>query len=186
MNYRFEDCTNHNICLYHELNLRMGFDKSIEIRRKSQEFEMSMKKRISNPYEEEIVTGSKADGFRHGKSDVDYLVIFKDVKILDLEEEVVQYRNMGKKRTLKINKDPEYWEDGYVLLKYISGGSDTLPKHVHCINCSKLNGFVSSHRFKESVLDMRKNESLNNNFFYTRSMYFLLWLRERYRHCVFL
>lgn len=143
----------------------MGFDKSIEIRRKSQEFEMSMKKRISNPYKEEIVTGSKADGFRDGKSDEDYLVIFKDVKILDLEEEVVQYRNMRKKITLKINKDPEYWEDGYVLLKYISGGSDTLPKHVHCINCSKLNGFVSSHRFKKSVLDMRKNESLNNNFF---------------------
>lgn len=46
------------------------------------------------------------------------------------------------------------------MLKYISGGSDTLPKNVKCINCSKLNGFVSSHRFKESVLDRRKNESL--------------------------
>lgn len=92
------------------------------------------------------------------------MIIFKDVKILDLEE-VVQYRNMGKKITLKINKDPEYWEEGYVLLKYISGGSDTLPKNVKCINCSKLNGFVSSHRFKESVLDRRKNESLNNNYF---------------------
>lgn len=85
----------------------MGFDKSVEIRRKSQELEKRMKKIISNPYMEEIVTGSIADGFRHGKSDEDYLIIFKDVKILDLEE-VVQYRNMGKKITLKINKDPEY------------------------------------------------------------------------------
>lgn len=165
MNYRFENCTNHNICFYHELNLRMGFDKSIEIRRKSQEFEVSMKKRISNPYIEEIVTGSKADGFLHGKSDKDILHIFKDVKILDLEEKVVQYNKMGRKITLKINKDLEYWEEGYVLLKYISGGIDTLPKHVQCINNSKLNGFVSSHRFKESVLDMRKNEFLNNNYF---------------------
>lgn len=110
-----------------------------------------------------------ADGFRDGKSDEDYLItgIFKDVKILDLEEEIVQYRDMGKKLTLKINKDPEYWEEGYVLLKYVSGGSDTLPIHAQRINCSKLNGFVSSHRFKESVLDMRKKESLDNNFLYT-------------------
>lgn len=54
MNYRFEDCTNHNICLYHELNINMGFDKSIEIRRKSQELEKRMKKIISNPYMEEM------------------------------------------------------------------------------------------------------------------------------------
>lgn len=141
MNYRFENCTNHNICLYHELNLRMGFDKSIEIRRKSQEFEVNMKKRISNPYKEDIVTGSKADGFLHGKSDADFLHIFKDVKILNLEEKVVQYRKMGRKITLKINKDREYWEEGYVLLKYISGGTDTLPKYVQCINNSKHNGF---------------------------------------------
>lgn len=93
------------------------------------------------------------------------MIIFKDEKILDFEDEVVKYRKNGKKVTLRINKDPEYWEAGYVLLKYISGRSDTLPKNVKCINCSKLNGFVSSHRFKESVLDRRKNESLNNNYF---------------------
>lgn len=82
MNYRFEDCTNHYICLYHELNTNLGFDKSIEIRRKSQELEKRMKKIISNSYMEEIVTGSMADGFRHGKSDNDYLIIFKDVKTI--------------------------------------------------------------------------------------------------------
>lgn len=66
---------------------------------------------------------------------------------------------------MKINKDFEYWEEGYVLLKYISGGSDILLKNVKCINCFKFNGFVFSYWFKEFVLDRRKNEFLNNNYF---------------------
>lgn len=48
-----------------------------------------MKKIIFNFYMEEIVMGSKVDGFWYGKLDKDYLIIFKDVKILDFEEEIV-------------------------------------------------------------------------------------------------
>lgn len=45
-------------------------------------------KKIFNFYVEEIVIGSKVDGFWYGKLDEDYLIIFKDVKILDFEEVV--------------------------------------------------------------------------------------------------
>lgn len=47
-----------------------------------------MKKIIFNFYKEEIVMGSMVDGFWDGKLDKDYLIIFKDVKILDFEEGV--------------------------------------------------------------------------------------------------
>lgn len=46
MEYTFEDCPHHNICLYNELNIQIGFEECIDIRRKVKAFEATNKDSI--------------------------------------------------------------------------------------------------------------------------------------------
>lgn len=46
MEYTFEGCPHHNICLYNELNIQIGFEECIDIRRKVKAFEATNKDRI--------------------------------------------------------------------------------------------------------------------------------------------
>lgn len=169
MSYTFENCTRHHICLSHVLSIEIGFAKSIEIRRKKKEFEERMLKKISSisPHIEEIFTGSLADGFRHGNSDKDSMEVLKDIIIMDSESDykVVHSQVPNNKMTLTIRMEPQYWEEGYVLLKYTSGGTKTLKAHAQCINYSTLNGFVSSYRFKEFILKNKHTTDPNTDYF---------------------
>lgn len=169
MSYRFENCTRHHICLDYVLNIEIGFAKSIEIRRKRQEFEERMLKKISSisPHIEEIFTGSLAEGFRLGISDKDSMEVLKDVIIMDSETDykVVHSQVPNNKLTLTIRMDHQYWEEGYVLLKYTSGGTDTVKEHAQCINYSTLNGFVSSYRFKKFLLKNKHTTDPNTDYF---------------------
>ncbi|XP_048781236.1 uncharacterized protein LOC125683809 [Ostrea edulis] len=154
MDYTFGDCNRHNKCLYNELNIQIGFEESIKMRRDVKEFEVNMKDKLSilHPYLETICTGSVAEGFRHGKTDRDYMKVLKDVTVLDSSVEMLYdkgRKNSERKLNLVISKDSDYWKEGYVLLKFRSDGVDTSQKHVQCIKSALLRNYVSSHKFKE-------------------------------------
>lgn len=167
MEYTFEGCPHHNICLYNELNIQIGFEECIDIRRKVKAFEATNKDRISvfHPYLETICAGSVAEGFRHGQTDRDYVKVLKDITVLDCDTEVVYSREPNTKITLRISKDPSCWKEGYVMLKYTSDGKDTFEDHAQCIDYANINGFVSSRRFKEWWIKKNIHLDANIDFF---------------------
>lgn len=72
MEYTFEGCPHHNICLYNELNIQIGFEECIDIRRKVKAFEATNKDRISvfHPY----ILRQFVQGVWRKDSDMDRLI----------------------------------------------------------------------------------------------------------------
>ena len=131
--------------------IKIGFEECVEIRRKVKEFEANRKDQLSlfHPNLKTICTGSVAEGFRHGQTDRDYMKVLKDITVLDSDTEILYSREPDKTVVLSINKDPVYWNEGYVMLKCIQDGENPTDIHQQCINYAKINNFVSSYRFKE-------------------------------------
>lgn len=150
MDYKFEDCTHHNMCLYYELTTQLGFMQCFNIRRKVKEFEASKKDKLYSfyPNRETIFMGSVGEGFRHWKTDQDSIIVLKDITVLDYDSEIIYSREPNRKTILSISNDLAFLEEGYVQLKYRNDGSDSLSLHTQCINHAK-NEFVSSYRFRE-------------------------------------
>ncbi|XP_061186707.1 uncharacterized protein LOC133194815 [Saccostrea echinata] len=168
MEYKFGNCIQHNKCLYYELNIQLGFEESIQMRRNVKEFEMRRKDSLSifHPYMETICTGSIAEGFRHGQTDRDYMKVLKDINIIHSNMEKLYSRegnNSDKKLTLVISHESSHWKEGYVLLKFQNSGEDTFEEHAQCIQSALVGTYVSSHGFKKWWIERTKDP--NTNFF---------------------
>lgn len=50
MDYTFEDCTHHNMCLYYELTTQIGFMEYFNIQKKAKEFEAGNKDEMYRSY----------------------------------------------------------------------------------------------------------------------------------------
>ena len=163
MEHRFKECSHHNICLYNELLIQIGFEECVEIRRKVKEFEVNRKDQLSllHPNLKTICTGSVAEGFRHGQTDRDYMKVLKDITVLDSDTEILYSREPDKTVLLSINKDPVYWNEGYVILKCIGDGKIFADGHQECIDYAKTNQFVSSYRFKEWWVTYHSNYNVD-------------------------
>ncbi|XP_061186718.1 uncharacterized protein LOC133194823 [Saccostrea echinata] len=168
MEYRFGNCIHHNKCLFNELNIQIGFEESIQMRRNVKEFEVRRKDSLSifHPYLETICTGSVAEGFRHGRTDRDYMKVLKDINIIYSNLEILYSRggdNSDKKLTLVISHESNYAKEGYVLLKFQNSGEDTFEEHAQCIQSALVGTYVSSHGFKKWWIKRTKDP--NTNFF---------------------
>ncbi|XP_062575967.1 uncharacterized protein LOC134237840, partial [Saccostrea cucullata] len=167
MEYKYGNCIHHNKCLYNELSVQMGFEESIQMRRKVKEFEVKRKDFLSiyHPYLETICTGSVAEGFRHGRTDRDYMKVLKDVNIHHSNMEILYSRegnNSDKKLSLIISHETNYAKEGYVLLKFQNSGEGTFKEHAECIQSALIGTYVSSHRFKKWWKE--RSEDPNANF----------------------
>lgn len=108
MDYKFEDCTHHNMCLYYELTTQLGFMEcfNIRIRRKAKEFEARNKDKLYScyPNRETIFTGSVGEGFRHRKTDRDSMIVLKNRTVLDYDTEIIYSREPNRKIILSGKK----------------------------------------------------------------------------------
>ena len=115
--------------LFRVVGKKLGMEKIVDMRRRVMALEQSLKTASltdDSPYEDQLLSGSRFEGFRFASSDLDFMFIYKDTRVIFSLQTEGQFNNgqtllLAERHTTK---------PGFALLRLLYNPTDPILTHL--------------------------------------------------------